>query len=223
VASGDHQALNQEIKRSPLASGTVRFVGEPVVAVVTEERYQGEDAAELVFIDYDPLPAVVDPEQALTDEIIVHEAAGTNVSMRLGDPVDEHLFDGCEVVVTERLVNQRIGIAPLEVRSSAAAWDGERLTVWLATQAPQGARDAYQGLLGLEPGQVRLIAPDVGGGFGAKMSPPSPEEIVTGWLARHLTRPMRWTTVGLDAANSVATPPAELHPVAGTVANSPWM
>ncbi|HEU0213168.1 MAG TPA: xanthine dehydrogenase family protein molybdopterin-binding subunit, partial [Jiangellaceae bacterium] len=114
--------LNQEVKRAPLASGAVRFVGEPVVAIVTEERYQGEDAAELVFIDYDPLPAVVDPEQALTDEIIVHEAAGTNVSMRLGDPVDEHLFDGCEVVVTERLVNQRIGIAPLEVRSSAAAW-----------------------------------------------------------------------------------------------------
>ena len=184
--------LNQEIKRSPLASDTVRFVGEPVVAVVTDERYQGEDAAELVFVDYDPLPTVVDPDHALTDEIIVHEAAGTNVSMRLGDPVDEHLFDGCEVVVTERLVNQRIGIAPLEVRSSAAAWDGERLTVWLATQTPQGARDAYQGLLGLEPGQVRLIAPDVGGGFGAKMSP-SPEEIVTGWLARHLTRPMRWT------------------------------
>jgi carbon-monoxide dehydrogenase large subunit len=184
--------LNQEITRPPLASGTVRFVGEPVVAVVTEERYQGEDAAELVFIDYDPLPAVVDPERALTDEIIVHEAAGTNVSMRLGDPVDEHLFDGCEAVVTERLVNQRIGIAPLEVRSSAAAWDGERLTVWLATQAPQGARDAYQRLLGLEPGQVRLIAPDVGGGFGAKTTP-SPEEIVTGWLARHLARPMRWT------------------------------
>ena len=185
--------LNQEIKRAPLASGAVRFVGEPVVAIVTEERYQGEDAAELVFIDYDPLPAVVDPEEALKDEVIVHEAAGTNVSMRLGDPVDEHLFDGCEIVVSERLVNRRIAIAPLEVRSSAAAWDGERLTVWLATQAPQGARDAYQGLLDLEPGQVRLIAPDVGGGFGAKMSPPTPEEIVTGWLARHLTRPMRWT------------------------------
>jgi carbon-monoxide dehydrogenase large subunit len=184
--------LNQEITRAPLASGTVRFVGEPVVAVVTEERYQGEDAAELVFVDYDPLPAVVDPEQALKDEVIVHEAAGTNVSMRLGDPVDEHLFDRCEVVVSERLVNQRIGIAPLEVRSSAAVWDGERLTVWLATQAPQSARDAYQQLLDLEPGQVRLIAPDVGGGFGAKVSP-TPEEIVTGWLARHLARPMRWT------------------------------
>src|SRR5438270_6027407 len=114
------------MKRPPLATGTVRFVGEPVVAVVTEERYQGEDAAELVFVDYDPLPAVVDVEDALKNEVVLHEAAGTNVAMQLGEPVDEHFFDGCEVVVTERVLNHRVGIAPLEGRSSAAAWDGER-------------------------------------------------------------------------------------------------
>jgi carbon-monoxide dehydrogenase large subunit len=184
--------LNQDIKRSPLASDAVRFVGEPVAVVVTEQRYQGEDAAELVFVDYDPLPAVVDMEEAVKDEILVHPDAGTNVVMKLGDPLDESLFDGCEVVITEKIHNQRVAIAPLEVRSCAASWDGERLTVWASTQGPQGARDGFQGALGLEPGQVHLISPDVGGGFGAKTGVSS-EDVVTAWLARHLQRPMRWT------------------------------
>jgi carbon-monoxide dehydrogenase large subunit len=170
----------------------VRFVGEPIVAVVTEQRYQGEDAAELVWVDLDPLPVVVDMEEAAKDEVIVHEAAGTNITMKLGDELDPDLFSGCEVVVTEKIHNQRVAIAPLEVRSCAAAWDGQRLTFWLSTQGPQGARDGIQGILGLEPGQVHLISPDVGGGFGAKTGIAS-EEIVTAWLARHLARPMRWT------------------------------
>jgi carbon-monoxide dehydrogenase large subunit len=184
--------LNAAVLRSPLATDVVRFVGEPVVAIVTEERYQGEDAGELVFIDYEPLPVVVDMEEAAKDEVILHEGAGTNVTMKLGEELDPTLFDGCEVVVTEKINNQRGAIAPLEVRSCAAAWDGERLTVWLSTQGPQGARDGFQGILGLEPGQVHLISPDVGGGFGAKTGV-APEEILTGWLARHLGRPMRWT------------------------------
>jgi carbon-monoxide dehydrogenase large subunit len=184
--------LNAAVLRSPLATDVVRFVGEPVVAIVTEERYQGEDAGELVFIDYDPLPVVVDMEEAAKDEVILHEGAGTNVTMKLGEELDPTLFDGCEVVVTEKINNQRVAIAPLEVRSCAAAWDGERLTVWLSTQGPQGARDGFQGILGLEPGQVHLISPDVGGGFGAKTGV-APEEILTGWLARHLGRSMRWT------------------------------
>jgi carbon-monoxide dehydrogenase large subunit len=184
--------LNAAVLRSPLATDVVRFVGEPVVAIVTEERYQGEDAGELVFIDYEPLPVVVDMEEAAKDEVILHEGAGTNVTMKLGEELDPTLFDGCEVVVTEKINNQRVAIAPLEVRSCAAAWDGERLTVWLSTQGPQGARDGFQGILGLEPGQVHLISPDVGGGFGAKTGV-APEEILTGWLARHLGRSMRWT------------------------------
>ncbi|MCU1484835.1 MAG: Carbon-monoxide dehydrogenase (acceptor) [Actinomycetia bacterium] len=184
--------LNPAVLRAPLATDVVRFVGEPIVAIVTEQRYQGEDAAELVFVDYDPLPVVVDMEDAAKDEVILHEAAGTNITMKLGEELDPTLFDGCEVVVTEKINNQRVAIAPLEVRSCAAAWDGERLTVWLSTQGPQGARDGFQGILGLEPGQVHLISPDVGGGFGAKTGV-APEEILTGWLARHTGRAMRWT------------------------------
>jgi hypothetical protein len=130
--------LNQGMKRSPLAADVVRFVGEPIAAVVTEERYQGEDAAELVFVDYDPLPAVVDMDDAVTNEVLLHPEAGTNVVFELADPPDESFFDGCEVVVTQRLRNQRVAIAPLEVRSTAAVWDGERFTVWAGTQGAQG-------------------------------------------------------------------------------------
>ena len=184
--------FNQDITRSPMATDQVRFVGEPVAVIVTEDRYQGEDAAELVFVDYDPLPVVVDMEEAAKDEQFLHEGAATNVVMKLGDPLDETFFDGCEVVVSHRILNQRVAIAPLEVRSCAAAWDGERMTVWLSTQGPQGARDGFQTGLGLEPGQVHLISPDVGGGFGAKTGV-SGEEIITAWLARHLGRAMRWT------------------------------
>jgi carbon-monoxide dehydrogenase large subunit len=183
--------LNQDVRRSPLATDVVRFVGEPIAAVVTSERALGVDAAELVVADYDPLPVVVDPEEAVADAVVLHPAAGTNVLMRQGE-LDEHLFDGCEVVVSERLRNQRLAVAPLEGRSVAAAWDGERMTVWLSSQMPQGCRDMIRDRLGFDQDQVHLITPDVGGGFGAKTSV-SAEELVTVWLARHLGRPMRWT------------------------------
>jgi carbon-monoxide dehydrogenase large subunit len=184
--------FNPEVKRPVLATGKVRFVGEPVVAVVTEQRYQGEDAAELVFVDYEPLAVVVDPEEALTDQVVLHEEVGTNLVATLGDERDEGLFAECEVVIEGRFVNQRVGIAPLEGRSVAAAWDGSRLVIWHATQMPQGSRDAFAGALGLDAGAVHVIVPDVGGGFGAKTSPAT-EELVTAWLARRLDRPMRWT------------------------------
>ena len=99
-----------------LATDKVRFVGEPVVAVLTEQAYQGPDAAELVAVDYDPLPAVVDMRDAAADEVLLFPEAGTNtvLSFGLDEPFDEHLFDGCEVVVTRTIVNQRVAPAPLE-------------------------------------------------------------------------------------------------------------
>ena len=119
----------------------VRYVGEPIAAVVTERADQGEDAAELVVVDYDPLPVVVDPMEALQDEILLFPAVGTNVcgdSAHMGVPPEsDDLFDGCEVVVTERLVNQRLAPCPLEVRSAAAAWTAEgKLVHWATSQIP---------------------------------------------------------------------------------------
>ncbi len=176
-----------------LATGKVRFVGEPVAAVLTEQVYQGQDAADLVEIDYDPLPAVVDMKAAVTDEVLLFDDVGTNTSNGFGldDAFDEHLFDGCDVVVSREIVNQRLAAAPLEGRAAAAAWDGAELTLWCSTQNAHGARDEVARWLGVDTGTVRVIAPDVGGGFGAKIGA-DPEFALVAWLARRAGRPVRW-------------------------------
>ena len=104
-----------------LATDVVRFVGEPVAAVLTEEAYQGQDAADLVEVDYDPLPVVIDLKAAATDEVLLFPEAGTNTSNGFDHEkdFDPDLFDGCEVVVTRELVNQRLAAAPLETRAAA--------------------------------------------------------------------------------------------------------
>ncbi|SHK34634.1 carbon-monoxide dehydrogenase large subunit [Pseudonocardia thermophila] len=185
----------KETARPFLATDKVRFVGEPVVAVLTEELYQGQDAADLVEIDYDPLPAVVDPEEALKGEVLLFEDLGTNVvgGFGLDKEFDEHLFDDCEVVVTQKLVNQRVAAAPLETRAAAAVWgDDGRVTLWASTQNAQSARDAVAGWLGVERDVVHLITPDVGGGFGAKIGA-DPEFALVAQLARITGRAVRWS------------------------------
>jgi carbon-monoxide dehydrogenase large subunit len=182
---------NTSIPRPMLARDVVRYVGEPVAAVVTEELYQGPDASELVVVDYEPLPAVIDLEQAITDTVLVHPEWGSNIAVDWDFGRDEKLFDECEVVVRQRMVNQRVAPCPLEVRAAAARWDDGCLVHWASTQAPHLVRQVLAGLLGLEPDAVRVITPDVGGGFGAKASY-YPEELLLGWIARRLGRPIRW-------------------------------
>ena len=185
--------LNPAMGRPLLADGVVRFVGDIVAIVISDDRATGADAAELVMIDYDPLPAVVRPEDAAKDETLLFPEAGTNVATLTGSPEhDQQLFDGCEVVVSGTLTSQRMAPCPLEPRSAAAELgpDG-RLTAWLSTQTPHQDRMVLAGMLGLEPDQIRVIAPDVGGGFGAKML--NAEELLLVWLARKLERPVRWT------------------------------
>ena len=184
--------FNAAMTRPFVARDRVRYVGEPVAVIVTERPEQGPDAAELVWPDYDPLPVVVDPHAAQTDEVVLHEAAGTNTVVDLAFGRTDDLFDGCEVVVTQEVVNQRVAAVPLEVRSSAAAWVDGRLVQWSATQHAHGTHDTLATTYGLEPEQVRVIAPDVGGGFGAKMGG-YPEEVLLGWLSQKVGRPVRWT------------------------------
>ncbi len=177
-----------------LATDRVRFVGEPVAVLLTEERDQGEDAAEVILVDYDPLPAVIDSEHAADDgtELLFPEV-GTNVAVSLEAPLEDDFFAGCDVVVAQRIVNQRVAPCPLEVRSGAASWGGDgRLTQHASNQAPHGAKGALAGVYGLEADQVRVIAPDVGGGFGAKIGL-YPEDLLLPWLARASGRPVRWT------------------------------
>ena len=183
--------FNAAMTRPLLARDTVRFVGEPIAAIVTERPEQGEDAAELVWPEYDPLPAVVDPAFAATDEVLVHEAAGTNVIVDLAFGRTDDLFEGCDVVVTQDVVNQRLAAVPLESRAAAAAWVEGRLVQWASTQHAHGVRDALVAVYGLDKAQVRVIAPDVGGGFGAKIGTYQ-EELLLGWLATQVGRPVRW-------------------------------
>jgi aerobic carbon-monoxide dehydrogenase large subunit len=188
--------MNQLMLQPLLATDVVRFVGEPVAVVVTEEPYQGEDAIELVDVDYDPLPAVVSLDDALTGANgLLFPEASTNVVCKFGDEsaLAADLFDGCEVVVSETIVNQRVAPAPMETRGAAAVWgeDG-RLTAWIPNQGAQGTKMAIAGLLGVQPDQVRIITPDVGGAFGAKFGA-DPEHAVTCWIAGQLGRPARWS------------------------------
>jgi len=187
--------FNQQMTRRILATDKVRFVGEPVAVVVTEQAYQGEDAVELVDIDYAVLPAVVDFAEAASDKVLLYEEAGTNVAANFGDAsaLDEHLFDECEVVTTRTILNQRVAPAPMETRAAAAAWgeDG-RVTAWIPNQGAQGTQGGLARLLGLKPEQVHIITPDVGGAFGAKFGA-DPEHALVAWVARQLGRPARWT------------------------------
>jgi aerobic carbon-monoxide dehydrogenase large subunit len=188
--------FNPMVARGMLAIDKVRFVGEPVAAVITTDARIGEDAVERVIVDYDVLPALIDMEQAMTSSTLIYEGAGSNVvfdTMVLGLPDNsgESFFDGCEVKVTGRFINQRVAPCPLEVRGSAVAWVDGRLHQWLSTQAAQGAKTTIAKINGVEPEQVLVIAPDVGGGFGAKISC-DPEEALLGVLSAKVGKPLRW-------------------------------
>jgi len=187
--------FNKKMLRPLLGSDKVRHVGDLVAIVVTEQAYQGEDAVELVDVDYEPLPAVVDLAAAASDEVLLFEDAGTNITANFGDPsqLDEHLFDECEVVISRTILNQRVAPAPMETRAAAAAWgeDG-RLTAWIPNQGAQGTRAGLARLLDLAPERVRIITPDVGGAFGAKFGA-DPEHALVAWVAQRLGRPARWS------------------------------
>ncbi|WP_420450968.1 xanthine dehydrogenase family protein molybdopterin-binding subunit [Ilumatobacter sp.] len=189
--------FNPASARTLLASDKVRHVGEPVAVVVAETHQQAADAAEVVFVDYDFLPAVIDLEEALSSETLIYEEAGSNGvfdTTALGIPENsptEEFFADCEVTVTGRFVNQRVAPCPLEVRASAATWDGDTLVQWLSTQGAQADKDHFVKVNGGEGTKVHLITPDVGGGFGAKIDA-YPEEMLLGVLAKGVGRPVRW-------------------------------
>jgi carbon-monoxide dehydrogenase large subunit len=184
--------FNPAMIRPWLAGDVVRFVGEPIAAVLTETREQGEDAIELVDVELEPLPAVVGAGRSARDETVLFPAAGTNIVATFGEPVPADLFDGCDVVVTQRMINQRVAPVPLEARAAAASWgDDGRLTLWCSNQNAQSVQQQVAGMLGLDPALVHIRTPDVGGGFGAKIGA-DPEFAIVATLAQRAGRPVRW-------------------------------
>ena len=185
--------LNQLITRPVLARERVRYVGDPIVAVVAETRAAAVDAAELVIVEIESLPAIIDPRDALAEDAIhLFPQIGTNIAMHSehhGDPIS---FDACDVVITQTTVNQRLAPAPIENRSAIAWWEDGRLILEIGCQGTHPIRNTISEIYGLEQDQMRVICPDVGGGFGAKAHA-APEAVVLGELSRRTGRPVRWT------------------------------
>ncbi len=179
------------LARPWLATDVVRYVGEAIAVVVAESQVAAEDAAELVIVDYDPLDAVVDPVASATDAVLVHPDFTTNTALEVPFGWTEDLFDGCEVVVTAELVNQRVAVAPMEPRAMATTWSDGRLLVFISTQSAHTAKRVFGTVYGLEPELVHVIAPAVGGGFGAKINPQTDEMLIP-WVSRKVGRPVRW-------------------------------
>jgi carbon-monoxide dehydrogenase large subunit len=187
-------AYPEAMVRYPLATDRVRFVGEPIVAIVAEDAATAADAIDLVAVDYDPLPAVVRAEDALTGEVLLFPEAGTNVlaSSSGGADLDALDFDACEVVVEAVFVNQRLAPCPIETRVAASAWDDNgRLTHYASCQGAHPIRAQLAQVYALDPTQIRVITRDVGGSFGAKARA-YPEELLLPLLARRTGRAVRW-------------------------------
>ena len=206
-------SYNPGVARTLLASDRVRYVGEPVAVIVTEQANQGEDAADLVVIDYEPLEVLVDLEQAMASTTLLYPAAGSNVAVDstvwgMPDVTGDDFFSDCDVVVKGRFVNQRLAPCPLEVRGSAVAWVDGRLYQWISTQHAQGVRDQIN--KSDASSNVRVMTPDVGGGFGAKISA-YPEEIVLGRVAQAVGRPLRWRETRSESMLSLGHGRAQLQ------------
>jgi len=183
--------------RYPLAEAEVCFVGQPVAAVVTESRYTARDALERIDVDYEPLPAVVDPEKALSaDAPLANTALQDNVCFRWelkGGDVGE-AFQKADRLIQQRFVSQRLIPCAMETRGVVARYlPGEdELTVWTSTQIPHIVRSQLAQVLRLPENSIRVVAPEVGGGFGSKLNI-YVEEALLAVLARLLApRPLKW-------------------------------
>jgi carbon-monoxide dehydrogenase large subunit len=179
-----------------LASAKVCYVGQPVAIIVAQDPYSARDAMELVQVDYEPLPPVLDPLEAMNEGApVVHPELGTNVALKTINAGGnlEDAFAQAEHIVQQRYQVQRLAPSPLEPRGVMASYQpqDDLLTVWDSTQHPHEVREHLAHLLGRPQNSIRVVAPDVGGGFGEKGSL-YPEEIAIPYLAILLGRPIKW-------------------------------
>ncbi|HEY7625819.1 MAG TPA: molybdopterin cofactor-binding domain-containing protein, partial [Ilumatobacteraceae bacterium] len=184
-------ALNRPI----FANDVVRFVGDIVAAVVATSKAEASDAAESVIVDYEALPVIVTAEQALApDAPILFPEHGSNVCFGTEHGTDVDPFEGADEIAEVTMVSQRLAGAPME-NNGILVEPGDKagtLTCWISHQAPHSAHGALTAMLGMEPGDLRVICPWVGGGFGPKAAV-YVEYLVTAAAARALGRPVKWT------------------------------
>src|SRR5215470_7131078 len=178
-----------------LATNKVYFVGHPVAVVVAESRYAAKDAADLIQVDYDELPAILNEEKGAQGGPILHEQFGTNVAYKLtaGEGDIEAALKAADKVIKQRVLNQRLAPIAMEPRGVLVRYyPGEQeLTLWTSTQIPHLARTQIALMLGMPENKLRLIAPEVGGGFGSKLNVYA-EEALLGWISMQINRPVKW-------------------------------
>src|SRR5215468_8082925 len=178
-----------------LATNKVYFVGHPLAVVVAESRYAAKDAADLIQVDYDELPAVLNEEKGAQGGPILHEQFGTNVAYKLtaGEGDIEAALKSADKVIKQKVLNQRLAPIAMEPRGVLVRYyPGEQeLTLWTSTQIPHLARTQIALMLGMPENKLRLIAPEVGGGFGSKLNVYA-EEALLGWIAMQLNKPVKW-------------------------------
>ena len=204
--------MNEQMTRTMLAQDVVRYVGEPIAAVVADHPEESADAAELVAVDYEPLPPLVDLEASLRGDVVLFE--GIDEQAVFGCAAGQApAFEECEVVVRARLHNQRISAAPIEARVGFSFWDRGRLIHHTATQGSHNVKNMLMSIYGLDPDQVLVITPDVGGSFGAKFRC-YPEEALLGWLARRLGRPCAWAETRTQSMTGLGSGRGQIQDIA---------
>jgi aerobic carbon-monoxide dehydrogenase large subunit len=204
--------------RPVLASEVVRYVGEPVALVVAETLAQAEDAAERVLVDLDPLGAVIGPDAGVAEGApLLFPEAGTNVAHAFEEAWEEDVLAEAEVVVRGRFVHQRLAPVPMETNAILVVPQGEAgavdgLTVWVSTQIPFDVRSDLEDWFGFERDKIHVIAPDVGGGFGAKLHT-YPEYLACAAVAIRLGRPVKWVETRSESMVSLNHGRAQTHEV----------
>ncbi len=186
----------KQTERRPLAIDVARFAGDPVAVVLAENRYAATDARFLVQVDYESLPVVTDPEEALRpDAPLLYPQLGTNEAYHIpaGGGDVESAFARAAGVVNLRLVNQRVAASPMEPRACMFDFDPEtgHLTAWVSSQSIFGARETLAESLGIPSASIHVVNADVGGGFGTKTNLLG-EEIIAAFLAMRHGRPVKW-------------------------------
>jgi carbon-monoxide dehydrogenase large subunit len=199
--------------RPVLARDRVRYVGEPVAVVLAEDLARGEDAAEAVEVELEPLDPVIGAEAALAEGApILHPDAGTNLAHAFEERWDEDVLADAEVVVRVRVRHQRLAPVPMEPNAILVVPEGEGLTVWVSTQVPFDVRNDLAEALGLPQERVRVIAPDVGGGFGSKLHV-YPEYLVCAAAALRLGRPVKWVETRSESMLQLNHGRAQIHDI----------
>jgi aerobic carbon-monoxide dehydrogenase large subunit len=187
-ALGDHMVYHPV-----LAKDVVHYVGQSVAVVLAETKLAAEDAAYALVIGYEDLDAVISPFDALETKTLLHPDLKTNTAytkkLTIGDV--KSVFATAHKIVGERIHNQRVAPQPMETRGVAATFDGDTITLWSSTQGAHDLRDDVVAALGIEKNQLHVITPDVGGGFGAKLTGYS-EDVLVAHLAKKLNRPVKW-------------------------------